>query len=75
MDGQTDKVTAQECGVFSPNDIDDRRNQRDNGYAQISWPRFFVAYRRKARAVEQSTDGDGREKRHGDGAENGLKLD
>ena len=62
MNGKTNKVAYQyEFCLTPPKNIDDWRNQRDNGYAQIGKKRLFVAYRRKPQAVEQGADADGRE--------------
>lgn len=74
MNGKLYKVTAEYAICFSsPENIDDRRNQRKKRYAQIGQPWFFVAYRRKGEAVVQTADADGRENRQDNGAENRLK--
>ena len=75
MDGQSDEVAVQhELCVPSPENVNGRRDQRDNGYAKIGEPRPFVAYRRKSQAVEQRTDAEGRKDRKDKRAKNRFQV-
>lgn len=74
MNGKLYKITAEYASHFSaPDNINDWRNQRDKGYAQIGKPWFFVAYRRKGKAVIQSADAERHENRQDYGSENGFE--
>ena len=74
MQGQAYKVSAQlETYLASPKNVYYMRDQRKYSYAQICHPRFFTAYRCKAKAIEQSANTDGHDNRHYDSAEERLE--